>query len=326
MQTNTTNYSLGITETQIEESKNLGATADFQNLFSFIQLFGALGAPIPSQAEVAHKLYNFDKKKPRLRFENILSGHSSITEIEMAFFKNCLTRIGSKNLLDTLSDDKIRLGKAHILIRNLIAQSPNLDWSKIDPLNAILSLCVGIRQNFYPKIEEYTTRMVVHEEAKTDTYEYPEFESDALKAGDKFFVKIEPTKTCPKQKNLPLVFNFSENEAIHEDGRSVRGIFLYPAREKGYQDSADLNGNYQKKFWRSSKKRNKPWTIVGDEGNYGFLVLGNVGESAEQLLPSGADPLCVSNSDLQHMFGILIQSVLHEDDISFGVMKYTIAK
>ena len=324
MKSNTANYNLKITDEQLNNSPSLGASADFQALFALIQLLGALGSPAPSQQQVANQLYDLKKIKPTTRFENLLRGHSSVKEIEMGFFRDCLKRIGSENLVATISDDEILLGKAHNLIRKLLIESPNLDWDKIDPLNAILSLCVAERHNLFPSIEDYTTRMVQHKEANTSAIEHAEYEGDSLKPGHKFFLHIETRNSLPKLKHRPLILNFTQNEATHEDGRAFRGMFLYPAREFDDLSSTNHEGNCQKQFWRSSNKRNKPWVAEDDKGHFGFLILGNAGECAEQLLPHGADPLCVSNSDLQYMFGVLIQSIALEDDISFGVLNYRV--
>lgn len=311
---------LSVNDTLLGNKK--GKAVNLRPMYHAFKFFGAFGSGKVTQETVALRMYDREPKSALDRFDNILRGYA-LHSREIEFFRMCIAYIlNDDDLAASIPHEKIRSGKAHLLVRDLFQKKPSLDFNDVDPLIAILAHATGAKNRLILSINQKRMRTIKRN--NTNNIEYDEVEGIVIPPRKKFYIHIDDKHLPKKLDHAPLVFNFSNRTGACENGNEYRGQFLYPAKKVLEPDPKDKMGNKERHYWCSSDKGNKAWEVEEDPGMFGFLVLGNAGNRPEDFLPPNSDPDCVSNSDLQYMYSKLAQSSLEEDDIVFGLLNYTV--
>ena len=326
-----------ITPQKIKEANKLGKGTDLRNMVAGFKFFGTFGWENNSHRYIARRIYRtstyevikdgqttteINDEEAYQRFDNILSGDKSMMEEEVGFFRQCIAYVVGETLAATIKPDQIRLGKAHVLIRDLLMRAPSLEWVDIDPLNAILALTSEGRERLNVTIEDKRYRLVKNK--KTPTILFPESDEIVLIPDHEFYLHIQESEPGLKLKYEPMVLEFSYSTGPAKDGREFRAHILNLAK-KVINSEDPINGEeLEPNHWCCSGNRNRSLEVGDEKGRFGFLILGNAGQNISDYLPEGADPNCINNNDLKIMFEKLAQSASMENDIAYGLLNYTV--
>ena len=315
-----------ITPDEIRNVAKIGCGADLRNLVNLLRFFGVFGNTENSNRLISQRIYLtkkswitdennvsklvIDDKNANQRFDNIIRGKLSLAPRELEYFRLCLRRAFGDNLGATLSDDQILNGSANATVKELLSEAPALDWTRVDPLNALLAFVATSSTPLDVEFDDRSSdfRMVVQEEGYDA--DFRQGANLVLKPGARFKLLIPLEQSQTK----PIVINFSNTPGATKSGIDVRAqVMSHIVRTE------DKEGP-----WRVSAPRNVPLTIGPNPGHFGFLVIAGAGCSMEQLFSDDHDPYALNDADLKHLYEVLIQASKSGDPIKTGLINYQV--
>ena len=317
-----------LTPETIKSAEKVGSGSDLRNLVKFFRLFGVFGRKNNSNQMIARRIYKTRKKQERQgdgkiveiindtyavnRFDNVIRGDKPISIDELEFFRLCIRKAFGDNVGAKVNDDEICNGQAHLLIRRLLAEAPAIEWSRIDPMQALQALAITSEPSLSIEFESYGSNYRMVEMDDGYEAEFPSPDILALKPGDlfKLFVPYEQSPT------KPLVINFASTTGVTEKSKiDMRAQILDHVTRM-----EDKTGP-----WRISEKSNKPLKIGKKSiGHFGFLIISGVGRSFDQLFPDDFDPKAINNDDLKYLYDALAQISASGDTPRMGVLLYEV--
>ncbi len=316
-----------LTKEMIAAAKPVGKGADLRNLIIALRLLGVFGTDKNSNKYISHRIYvtSMTRKRDKNghwqdvlndqyavdRINNILDSKHPVTEPEMAYLRLCVRKAFGHNRGAVINDEEILDGSAHLLLCRIMSESPKLDWSHIDPIEALQTLALTCDQqidiNFNPI--KSTQRWADQDDGHQP--EFPEHKHYVVKQGTKFYLTI-PRK---QSRSKPLVLNFAQSTG-HTPKSNIEARAQMMAH---IVETDDRQGP-----WRISKRNNKPFTIRDNRGVFGFLAIVGAGLSADQLFPEDFDPYALTNGELQHLFEQLIKISTSGNRPKMGMFFYTV--
>ena len=316
-----------ITPERIRVASKLGKATDLRAMIAFLRLFGVFGNARNSLRYVARRMYATSRYQAPCeqsgqlcwktndvaayqRLDNVISGKKSMIAEELEFFRLCLRKAFGDNYAAMITNEEIRLGKAHLTVRRLLCDGAGLDWTNIDPMQAIQNFALlskpCLKLNTIIKNRKHRW---IDREGGPDV-EFPNFQPQKLHPGSEFHIEISK-EYCPK---APIVLEFSHITGIDAHGNRVRAQLLPVAKatDDGYGP------------WRVSEPYAKPFVVSKNLGRFGFLAIGGAGHSIQQLLPNGCNLYALTNEDLKFLHETLAQIGSSGGMPSFGLLYYEV--
>ena len=317
-----------ISPQQIKSAPKLGPGVDLHAMVGFLKLFGVFGRTDTDIRGIAARLYETswyrepdpetgqlvrkrDDQSAYLRFENVLRGRRSMMAQEIAFFRLCFRRAFGDNIGASITDEEIRLGSAHILVRRMLSAAPVRDWPCIDPVVALRDLAAACESRLEIAFEPLHVPRGWTERDDGPDITFPKSGKRILPPGIAFHLLISP-ESAPQK---PIVLEFSDLAGVATDGTTVRAQLMPEARPTDYGYGP----------WRISNRCARPLILSDAPGSFGFLAISGAGHSVTQLFPDHHDPLALTDADLQHLYRILMEIGSAGQIPAMGMFRYTVA-
>jgi hypothetical protein len=320
-----------ISQKRIHDDPSIGCGVQLRQKFRFLTAMGVFGksANFHTICQQMYETTTFrepktDKKTGETkmvefvndasaytRLDNICrSGQNckSVIQAELDFLRQGFEHLFGDNAMAFITDDMMLKGSMLQLLKSLTGTETSVDWTGIDPILALNAIAAASDPDLNIEImRSEGTRWTAQKGGVQPVAVQDSVEMLPTGAGYKLI--IDATRVSER----PFVFEFLDSsESRTADDRPVRAQLLpLPIREH------DGEGP-----WRVSARLNRPLVLGNSEGRFGFCAVSGLGLSLDDLFPSGYDPKCLSDEDLQFLIGEMLSHATSATPPVVGMRRY----
>lgn len=324
-----------LSPSSIDASDHLGCGVQFRLKFRFLIIMGVFGKGATLHT-VCRRMYEtgmisepaLDKETGEttmvekvndatayIRLDNICrdgQNAKSVVQGELDFLRACFSRLYGDNAMGHVDDEFLLNGTLLQLLKSLGGFRSDFSWSDVDPILALEALGAAADNDFSIELAKDTgtrwtkqTGGITVEPPHATTNVYP------TEMGYRLFLDA----AIAREKPIVLEF-LGAGEGKSEDGRPARAqVLTHVIRDD------DGEGP-----WRVSDERNRPLTMGSKPGRFGFCAISGIGQSIGALLPSGADPYCLSDDDLRSLASNVLNQAAMTTSPVIAIHRFELAK